>query len=214
MNYLNFSHQDTGAIVEVTLTGVESDVFLVDPINLSSFQHGGQFHYTGGHYKQSPVRLRVPSSDDWTAIVIPGAGGNRQSVGTSPLAHHRRRRSPPPPCPKVGCCGFAASPPKRSGPPATPSDSGNRPPDAPPRWPTVAGAAWRWPASRRGRPGTAVPTPAPPAPPPNPASITTPRNGADRSGRPATCWPTSSWPHSPAPAAPTPPAPPRRPPAP
>jgi hypothetical protein len=29
----------------------------------------------GGHYKQSPVRLSVPHSGDWTAVVVPGAGG-------------------------------------------------------------------------------------------------------------------------------------------
>ncbi len=83
MNYLKFplSYQDAGAVVLVTLSGVESDVFLVDPGNLSSFQHGGRFTYVGGHYAKSPVRLQVPSGNDWTAVVVPGQGGTvRASV--------------------------------------------------------------------------------------------------------------------------------------
>lgn len=77
MNYLKFplSHQKTGAVVEINLDGVESDVFLVDSSNLSKFERGAQFRYLGGHYRQSPVRLQVPSSNNWTAIVIPGSGG-------------------------------------------------------------------------------------------------------------------------------------------
>jgi hypothetical protein len=83
MNYLKFplNHQKTGAVVEVNLDGVESDVFLVDNSNLSKFERGSQFGYVGGHYARSPVRLQVPSSNNWTAIVIPGVGGRvRASV--------------------------------------------------------------------------------------------------------------------------------------
>jgi hypothetical protein len=77
MNFLKFplNHQSAGAVVEVTLSGVESDVFLVDPPNLAAMEGGRQFSYHGGHYKQSPVRLVVPHSGIWTAIVVPGAGG-------------------------------------------------------------------------------------------------------------------------------------------
>lgn len=77
MNFLKFSlhHQNSGAMVEVALRGVESDVFLVDDLNLHKFERGGQFSYVGGHYKGSPVRLRVPSSGTWTAVVVPSPGG-------------------------------------------------------------------------------------------------------------------------------------------
>lgn len=77
MQFLKFplNSLNTGAHVEVTLSGVESDVFLVDPSNLRAMENGQQFSYTGGHYKQSPVRLSVPHSGDWTAVVVPGAGG-------------------------------------------------------------------------------------------------------------------------------------------
>jgi hypothetical protein len=66
---------DAGALVETTLSGVESDVFLVDSMNLRAFESSERFDYVGGHFKSSPVRLRVPSPATWTAVVIPGSGG-------------------------------------------------------------------------------------------------------------------------------------------
>jgi hypothetical protein len=85
MNYLKFSlsYQASASVVEVSLTGVESDVFLVDSVNLAAFERRGRFRYHGGHYKSSPVRLKVPSSGNWTVIVVPGVGGTvRASVKT------------------------------------------------------------------------------------------------------------------------------------
>jgi hypothetical protein len=77
MNYLKFplDYQTTGAIVQTTLEGVESDVFVVDAPNLSSFERGGNFRYVGGHYTSSPVRLVIPSPGTWTVVVVPGTGG-------------------------------------------------------------------------------------------------------------------------------------------
>lgn len=83
MSYLKFpiNYQDSGAVVDVTLSGVESDVFLVDNVNLSAFERGGRFDYFGGHYKRSPVRLTVPSNGTWAVVVVPGPGGRvRASV--------------------------------------------------------------------------------------------------------------------------------------
>ena len=73
MRYLAFPVGAVGppAVVEVTLSGSESDVFLVDSLNLSKMKRGESFRYTGGHYRQSPVRLAVPSNGHWTAVVIP-----------------------------------------------------------------------------------------------------------------------------------------------
>lgn len=77
MNFIEFplNYQSAGTAIEVTLRGVESDVFLVDNVNLSSFKRGGQYRRYGGHYKHSPVVLGVPSSGTWTAVVVPGLGG-------------------------------------------------------------------------------------------------------------------------------------------
>jgi hypothetical protein len=77
MNFLKFpvGNADPGTVVVITLQGVESDVFLVDDANLGCFERGQSFQYTGGHYRQSPARLRVPSHGNWTAIVVPSPGG-------------------------------------------------------------------------------------------------------------------------------------------
>jgi Domain of unknown function (DUF1883) len=77
VNFLKFplGYQLGGAVVVATLAGVESDVFLVDPSNLLDFERGRSFRYTGGHYKSSPVSLRVPTAGQWTAVVVPGLGG-------------------------------------------------------------------------------------------------------------------------------------------
>jgi hypothetical protein len=83
MSYMKFElhHQKEGSLVETTLSGVESDVFLVDSANLQAFECGGSFRYIGGHFKSSPVTLRVPTSANWTAVVIPQLGGTvRASV--------------------------------------------------------------------------------------------------------------------------------------
>jgi hypothetical protein len=83
MNYLSFplNHQNSGTGVEVTLSGVESDVMLLDSFNLQAFKRGGKYSYFGGHSKQSPVHLQVPTSGTWTVVVVPGFGGQvRASV--------------------------------------------------------------------------------------------------------------------------------------
>jgi uncharacterized protein DUF1883 len=84
MNYLRFPlrYQNAHVMVEVTLHGVESDVFLMDSANLSSFERGAQCTYYGGHYKSSPVRLRIPSNGTWTAVVVPIGGSVRATART------------------------------------------------------------------------------------------------------------------------------------
>lgn len=72
----------SGAVVEVVLRGVESDVYLADDPNLRKLERGdlNGFRGYGGHYRQSPVRLGVPSSGTWTAVVIPIGGRVEASV--------------------------------------------------------------------------------------------------------------------------------------
>jgi hypothetical protein len=79
-------YQASGAVVEVVLRGVASDVFIVDDANLSRLERGDQYTYYGGHYTQSPVRLRVPSSGAWTAVVAPIGGSVQASVRVFPAA--------------------------------------------------------------------------------------------------------------------------------
>jgi hypothetical protein len=77
MNYLEspLNFQRAGAIVTVSLTGVESDVMLLDSNNLQAFKRGAWYQYHGGHYKNSPVQLQVPSAGTWAVVIVPGPGG-------------------------------------------------------------------------------------------------------------------------------------------
>jgi hypothetical protein len=83
MQFLKFplGHLGSG-VVEVVLRGVESDVYLADDSNLRKLERGdlSGFRGYGGHYQQSPVRLSVPSSGTWTAVVIPTGGRVEASV--------------------------------------------------------------------------------------------------------------------------------------
>jgi hypothetical protein len=88
MEYIKFplGRLTAGTTVVVELRGVESDVFLVDDSNLHKLEHGdlSQLQGVGGHYKQSPVRLQVPSSGSWTAVVIPSGGRVEASIRVYP----------------------------------------------------------------------------------------------------------------------------------
>lgn len=88
MEYIKFplGRMTVGTTVVVELRGVESDVFLVDDLNLHKLGRGdlSQLQGVGGHYKQSPVRLQVPSSGPWTAVVIPIGGRVEASVSVHP----------------------------------------------------------------------------------------------------------------------------------
>ena len=60
--------------------------FLVDSLNLSRFERSDSFRYHGGHFKQSPAELRVPSAGNWSLVIIPGNGGAvRASVEVVPV---------------------------------------------------------------------------------------------------------------------------------
>jgi hypothetical protein len=67
-------------VVQVTLSGCESDVFLVDYSNLCSFRRGGSFSYFGGHYRASPVHLSPPYHGRWHLVIKPTGGSVRAST--------------------------------------------------------------------------------------------------------------------------------------
>ena len=52
--------QETGSVVEVTLSGTEANVQLLDSTALTNYKARRSYQYVGGHYRQSPVRLSVP----------------------------------------------------------------------------------------------------------------------------------------------------------
>ena len=77
MNFLDFDLKACygGDTVLVQLTGVESDVMLMESSDLSRFKSGQQVKYWGGHYNRSPIRLGIPRHGSWHIVVIPGLGG-------------------------------------------------------------------------------------------------------------------------------------------
>lgn len=68
-----FIHSDLGQlsrddVVEVTLTS-GANVRLLDSSNLNAYRRGRQHRYQGGLARRSPVRLTVPRSGHWHAVV-------------------------------------------------------------------------------------------------------------------------------------------------
>ena len=83
---MSFVHHDLGSlsggeIVEVTLSGTEANVCLMDDSNFRSYRAGQSFRHFGGHYKRSPVRLQVPGAGHWHVAV--DLGGFEGSVSSS-----------------------------------------------------------------------------------------------------------------------------------
>lgn len=74
MEYLVFDlkYLSQGNIVEVSLTGTECDVMLVNYTNLSNYKNGRDVKYYGRHCKQSPVKIPIPHYDHWYVIVANG----------------------------------------------------------------------------------------------------------------------------------------------
>jgi hypothetical protein len=90
MNFLKYDlgSLKTGQIVEITLSGNAANVQLIDSSNLSNYENGRQYRYSGGLVKRSPVRLGVPNSGHWyVAVDMRGLGGSTNaSVRVLPSA--------------------------------------------------------------------------------------------------------------------------------
>jgi hypothetical protein len=83
---MNFTEYDLGQlsggeIVEVSLSGTEANVQLVDDTDLSNYRSGSSYHYFGGHYTRSPARIPVPRAGHWHVVV--DLGGRVGTVRTS-----------------------------------------------------------------------------------------------------------------------------------
>ena len=72
--HYDFPNLQRGDEIIVTLKGVESNVLLLDPSNLSAFKAGRSYRYGGGLVKRSPFRLVVPSDGHWHVVVQPIGG--------------------------------------------------------------------------------------------------------------------------------------------
>lgn len=71
---MKFIHTDLGnlskgQIVEVTLKGNAANVRLVDSPNFNNYRNARRHKFYGGLAKKSPVRIPVPSSGHWHAVI-------------------------------------------------------------------------------------------------------------------------------------------------
>lgn len=84
----DLGYRNAGDVAEVTLVGTEANVELLDPSNLAAFKAGATHRYHGGHYKQSPARIPIPSSGHWYVVVHLGgyAGTVKSAVRVLPMA--------------------------------------------------------------------------------------------------------------------------------
>lgn len=84
-NYWDLGTQRAGATVGVTLTGTEANVRLVDAPNFAAYKSGRNFRGVGGHYRQSPIRLEVPTAGHWFAVIDYGGFAGRGSASVQVL---------------------------------------------------------------------------------------------------------------------------------
>ena len=81
---MGFVHYDLGQasasdVVEVSID-CAANLLLLDSTNFQRYRNGNQHTYYGGHYTQTPVRIKVPHSGHWhIAIDFGGLGGNIRS---------------------------------------------------------------------------------------------------------------------------------------
>lgn len=85
-NYWDLGSLHAGAVVEIELTGTEANVRLMDSANYSSYKSGLRHRYYGGHYRQSPVRIRVPSAGHWFVAIDYGGFAGRGTASVRVLS--------------------------------------------------------------------------------------------------------------------------------
>lgn len=85
-----------GEIVEITLSGNQANVRLMDSTNFSNFRNGRKHAFHGGRATRSPVRLQIPRSGHWHVVVdMIGLGGQaRSSARMIPRALPSIREAP------------------------------------------------------------------------------------------------------------------------
>jgi hypothetical protein len=71
----DLGHQAAGVGIEVTLEH-RANVLLMDGPNFQRYRDEGEFSYSGGEARHSPVILEVPSAGHWHVVVdLGGAEG-------------------------------------------------------------------------------------------------------------------------------------------
>ena len=79
---MKFIHADlgtvpAGSVVVAELAATAANVLLLDPNNCNRYRRSDSYRYYGGHFRNSPARVGVPTTGHWHAVVdLGGATGN------------------------------------------------------------------------------------------------------------------------------------------
>ena len=77
--------QSRGQTVEFKLSGNQANVQLIDSVNFSNYRNGRSYRAVGGRATKSLVRLQIPNSGHWHAVVdMRGLGGNVRAAYFGP----------------------------------------------------------------------------------------------------------------------------------
>ena len=75
MNFLHTRENLNSGDVVVVDCSHQCNIMLLTDHNFNHYKKGNKFQYHGGAYKMFPVRISVPSNDNWN-IVLDLGGGN------------------------------------------------------------------------------------------------------------------------------------------
>ncbi len=79
-NHYDIGYQQSGNVVEVTLSGSAANVRLMDGSNFQNYRSGRRHSYYGGLMRSSPARIAIPNSGSWHVTVdMQGLRGQTRS---------------------------------------------------------------------------------------------------------------------------------------
>ena len=76
-SYYDLGQQQEESWVVTHLRGSAANVILLDPLNFDRYRLGQPFHYTGGLYTCTPVRLQIPEAGRWYLVIDCGGYTHR-----------------------------------------------------------------------------------------------------------------------------------------
>jgi hypothetical protein len=77
MNHLHYEFDaNDGDVIEVSLDRT-ANVQLLDSANYENYANGRGYRYHGGYATTSPVRLAVPRTGKWHAVIDLGGGAGQ-----------------------------------------------------------------------------------------------------------------------------------------
>lgn len=94
----DLGYQESGAVVEITLSGNAANVRLLDNSNFNNYKSGRKHRFVGGLANRSPIRLSIPTSGHWHVAVdmlgLKGRVNSSARILPKPLSPLRQMRTP------------------------------------------------------------------------------------------------------------------------